>query len=436
MINHNSYPKVNQQLRRNKQMKYYIRIVEEEIKQKLQASGALLIKGPKSCGKTETAKRFAESMLQVDRDEQVPIVMSINPKILLEGNTPRLIDEWQEQPKLWNYVRHEVDDRKKKAQFILTGSANPEEEIKLHSGAGRFIVVEMQTMSWQEMGYSSGIVSLNALLQGKAIVYSNNNLSVELIIERMIKGGWPSLLNASLNEAILLNRSYVDLLADADMSRVSNVKRDPQKVRSLLRSLARNIATLVDNTTLERDIKSFENTDLSRPTIIDYLNALSQLMIFEEQPAFNTHIRSSASLRKSPKRHFCDVSLAIAALKLDKGRMMNDLKYCGFLFKSLVYQNLKVYSKANDAEIFHYRDSTGLEVDAIIQQSSGAWAAFEVKLGIGMLDEAAKNLLKFNKLIDEKKHRKPASLNIITGTGMSFIRPDGINVISLASLGK
>lgn len=417
-------------------MKYYIRIVEEEIKQKLQASGALLIKGPKSCGKTETAKQFAESMLHVDQDEQVPVVMSIDPKILLQGKTPRLIDEWQEQPKLWNYVRHEVDDRKKKAQFILTGSANPEEEIKLHSGAGRFTIVEMQTMSWQEMGYSSGIVSLNSLLHGEAIAYSDNSLSIELIVERMIKGGWPALLNTSLNEAILLNRSYVDLLADVDMSRVSNVKRDPQKVRSLLRSIARNIATLVDNTTLEKDIKAFENTDLSRPTIIDYLNALSQLMIFEEQPAFNTHIRSTSSLRKSPKRHFCDVSLAIAALKLDKKGLMNDLKYCGFLFESLVYHELKMYGRASDAEIFHYRDSTGLEVDAIIQQNSGAWAAFEVKLGIGMLDEAANNLLKFNKLIDEKKYSKPTSLNIITGTGMSFTRPDGINVISLASLGK
>ena len=416
-------------------MKYYSRIVEEEIKQKLQASGALLIKGPKSCGKTETAKQFAESMLHVDQDEQVPVVMSINPKILLQGETPRLIDEWQEQPKLWNYVRHEVDDRKKKAQFILTGSANPEEEIKLHSGAGRFTIVEMQTMSWQEMGYSSGIISLNSLLHGEAIAYSDNGLSIELIVERMIKGGWPALLNTSLNEAILLNRSYVDLLAEVDMSRVSNVKRDPQKVRSLLRSIARNIATLVDNTSLEKDIKAFENTDLSRPTIIDYLNALSQLMIFEEQSAFNTHIRSTSSLRKSPKRHFCDVSLAIAALKLDKKRLMNDLKYCGFLFESLVYHELKMYARANDAEIFHYRDSTGLEVDAIIQQNSGVWAAFEVKLGIGMLDEAANNLLKFNKLIDEKKYSKPTSLNIITGTGMSFTRPDGINVISLASLG-
>lgn len=415
---------------------YYIRIVEDEIKQKLQASGALLIKGPKSCGKTETAKQFAESLLQVDQDEQVTIVMSVNPRILLEGKTPRLLDEWQEQPKLWNYVRHEVDDRKKKAQFILTGSANPEEEIKLHSGAGRFTVVEMQTMSWQEMGYSSGSVSLNALLNGGSVAYSDNHLSIEIIVERMIKGGWPALLNSSLNEAILLNRSYVDLLAEADMSRVSKVKRDPEKVRSLLRSIARNIATLVDNTTLEKDIKAVENTDVSRPTIIDYLDVLLQLMIFEEQPAFNTHIRSSASLRKSPKRHFCDVSLAIAALKLDKTSLMNDLKYCGFLFESLVYHDLKMYARANDSGIYHYRDSTGLEVDAIIQQSGGAWAAFEVKLGIGMIDAAATNLLKFRELIDGKKVRKPASLNIITGSGISYTRPDGINVISVASLGK
>jgi uncharacterized protein len=417
-------------------MKYYNRIVENEIKQKLKASGALLIKGPKSCGKTETAKQFSQSMLQVDRDEQVPIIMSIDPKILLQGNTPRLIDEWQEQPKLWNYVRHEVDDRKKKAQFILTGSANPEEEIKLHSGAGRFTIVQMQTMSWQEMGYSSNVVSLNELLHGTTLAFSDNGLSLDSIIERMIKGGWPALINTPLNEAILLNRAYVDLLAEVDMSRVSNVKRDPQKVRALLRSIARNIATLVDNSTLEKDIKAYENTDLSRPTIIDYLNALSQLMIFEEQLAFNTHIRSSGSLRKSPKRHFCDVSLAIAALKLDKEKLMNDLKYCGFLFESLVYHDLKMYAMANEAEIFHYRDSTGLEIDSIIQQSGGKWAAFEVKLGIGMIDEAAKNLLKFNEMIDDKIYGKPASLNIITGTGMSYTRPDGINVISLASLGK
>jgi len=396
----------------------------------------LLIKGPKSCGKTETAKQFAKSILQVDRDEQVPVVMSIDPNILLSGATPRLLDEWQEQPKLWNYVRHEVDDRKEKGQFILTGSANPDEDVKLHSGAGRFTVIEMQTMSWQEMGYSSGQVSIEQLLRGITLSFINTELPLELIIERMIKGGWPALMNVSIEDAILLNRGYIDLLADIDMSRVSNVKRDPQKVRTLLRSIARNVATLVDNTTLEKDIKSIEDTEISRPTIIEYLDALSKLMIFEEQPAFNTHIRSANSLRKSPKRHFCDVSLAVAALKLTKESLMNDLKFCCFLFESLVYHDLKMYARANDAEVSHYRDSTGLEIDAIVQQSGGAWAAFEVKLGVGMHDEAANNLLRLNSVIDTIKSSKLASLNIITGTGMSYTRPDGINVISVASLGK
>lgn len=418
-------------------MNYYSRIVEKEIERKLNASGALLIKGPKSCGKTETAKQFAKSILQVDRDEQVPVVMNIDPKILLAGARPRLIDEWQEQPKLWNYVRHEVDDRKEKGQFILTGSANPDENVKLHSGAGRFTVVEMQTMSWQEMGYSTGLVSMGHLLGGQTTIpFSNIELPLGLILERIIKGGWPALLNASPEDAVLLNRAYIDLLADIDMSRVSAVKRDPQKVRTLLRSIARNVATLVDNTTLEKDIKKVEDAELSRPTIIEYIDALSRLMIFEEQPAFNTHIRSANSLRKSAKRHFCDVSLAVAALKLNKEALLNDLKYCGFLFESLVYHDLKIYARANDAEISHYRDSTGLEIDAVVQQSGGAWAAFEIKLGSGMHDEAARNLLKLNSVIDITKFSKPSSLNIITGTGMSYTRPDGINVISVASLGK
>lgn len=286
------------------------------------------------------------------------------------------------------------------------------------------------------MGYSSGDVSLEQLLRGNALSYNNTELPLEWIIERMMKGGWPAQLNVLLEDAILLNRGYVDLLADIDMSRVSNVKRDPKKVRSLLRSIARNVATLVDNTTIEKDIKSVEDADISRPTIIDYLDALSGLMIFEEQPAFNTHIRSANSLRKSPKRHLCDVSLAIAALKLTKEALMNDLKFCGFLFESLVYHDLKMYARANDAEVSHYRDSTGLEIDAIVQQSGGAWAAFEVKLGVGMHDEAARNLVRLNSVIDTKKSSKPASLNIITGTGMSYTRPDGINVISVASLGK
>jgi predicted AAA+ superfamily ATPase len=417
-------------------MKYIRRLIEDELVEKLAASGALLIKGPKSSGKTATAKQYAKSVLEMDRDPQVPVMMGTNPKLLLTGNTPRLIDEWQEQPEIWNYVRHEVDDRKLKGQFILTGSANPADNAKLHSGAGRFTVMQMDTMSWQELGYSTGTLKLSELLTGKANPNFETAISLELIIERMCIGGWPTLIGETEKNALNMNRSYVDLLCEVDMNRVSGVKRDPQKVRSLLRSLARNVATLVDNQTLEKDVKTNERNELSRNTLSDYLDALSRLMILYEQPAFNPHIRSSASLRKSPKRHLCDTSLAVAALGLTKESLIKDIKYTGFLFESLAIHELNVYSKANDAQVFHYSDSYGYEVDAIVQKRNGDYAAFEIKLGVGFIEDAAENLKKFRANIDVSKMDLPKTLNIITGTGMSYLRPDGIQVISLASLGR
>ena len=417
-------------------MSYIKRIIEDDLLEKLSASGAVLIKGPKSCGKTETAKQFAKSIVEMDRDKQVPVIMATEPRLLLAGNTPRLIDEWQEHPEIWNYVRHEVDDRKAKGQFILTGSANPADDVKLHSGAGRFTVVQMDTMSWQELGYSTGIVRVSDLLQGYFPNFYDAGVSLDFIIDKMLIGGWPTLLNESTKNAIKMNSGYVDLLCEVDMSRVSGVKRDPLKVRSLLRSIARNTATLVDNKTLELDVKTSDRNELSRNTISEYLDALSRLMILYEQPAFNPHIRSSASLRKSPKRHLCDTSLAAAALGLDKESLVKDMKYAGFLFESLATHELNVYAKANDATVFHYNDSYGLEVDAIVQKRNGDYAAFEIKLGVGYIEEAAQNLKKFAKNIDASKMDLPKSLNIITGTGMSHRRPDGINLISLASLGK
>lgn len=417
-------------------MSYRKRIIEDDLVEKLAASGAVLIKGPKSCGKTATAKQYAQSFLEIDRDKQVPIIMATNPQLLLVGNTPRLIDEWQEQPEIWNYVRHEVDDRKAKGQFILTGSANPTDEVKLHSGAGRFTVVQMNTMTWQELGYSTGIVKMSDLLQGSFPTFYDAGVSLDFIIEKMLIGGWPTLLNENIKNALTLNSGYVDLLCEIDMSRVSGVKRDPLKVRSLLRSIARNTATLVDNKTLEQDVKTSERNDLSRNTIAEYLDAFSRLMILYEQPAFNPHIRSSASLRKTPKRHLCDTSLAVAALGLNKEALIKDMKYTGFLFESLATHELNVYAKANDAELFHYNDSYGLEVDAIVQKRNGDYAAFEIKLGVGYIEEAVESLKKFANNIDSAKMDVPKSLNIITGTGMSYHRSDGINVISLASLGK
>jgi predicted AAA+ superfamily ATPase len=417
-------------------MAYIKRLLEDDLLAKMAASGAVLIKGPKSSGKTETATRYAKSVLSMDRDPQVLVIMATNPQLLLEGETPRLIDEWQEQPEIWNYVRHEVDNRKLKGQFILTGSANPPENVKLHSGAGRFTVVQMDTMTWQELGYSSGKVKLSDLLRGALNDYFEPAISLEFIIERICIGGWPTLINEGLKNALNMNRGYIDLLCEVDMSQVSKIKRNPHKVRSLLRSLSRNVATLVDNKTLEKDVKINDNNELSRNTVSDYLDALSKLMILYEQPAFNPHIRSSASLRKSPKRHLCDPSLAVAALGLEKESLLKDMKYTGFLFESLAIHELNVYAKANDAIVYHYNDSYGYEVDAIVQRRNGDYAAFEIKLGVGFIDEAAENLKKFAANIDTEKMELPKSLNIITGTGMSHRRPDGINVISLASLGK
>jgi predicted AAA+ superfamily ATPase len=417
------------------QYSYKERLTDKELIRKLDSAGALLIRGMKACGKTESAKQFSKSILKMDQNAQVPLLMETAPERLLVGETPRLIDEWQEYPKIWNYVRHEVDNRKETAQFILTGSANPEESIKMHSGAGRFTILDMRTMSWQELGFSTGKISLKSLFEGAKIDIYDEPTDLEFIVERIIMGGFPALMGKSIRQANDLNRAYIDLLAEVDMSRVSNTKRDPVKVRNLLRSLSRNVATMVEIKTLESDIREKDNSEISRPTIYDYLDALDRLMITENQPAWNTHIRSSSSLRKAPKRHFTDIALAVAALGIDKKSLLNNLKFTGFLFESLVTHELRVYAQVNDAKVYHYHDSSGLEVDAIVQKYNGDWCAFEIKLGTGQIEEAAASLNKFVSILDKQKVSLPKSLNIITGTGISYTRNDGINVISLASLG-
>lgn len=416
-------------------MDYKNRISDEELQRKLSASGAVLIRGAKACGKTESAKQLANSVLHLYRDEQAQLLFDTAPKRLLLGDTPRLIDEWQVIPKLWDHVRHEVDDRKKNAQFILTGSAHPEESAKMHSGAGRFTIVDMRTMSWQELGLSTGLVKLSDLFEGKPIEIQDDRTELELIVDQIIKGGFPSLINSNVRQAMDVNRAYVELLAEVDMSRVSDTRRDPQKIRSLLKSLARNTSTLVDNAVIGKDIKAHESVGLSRPTLYDYLDTLHRLMILEDQPAWSTHIRSSYTLRNSAKRHFTDVSLAVAVLGANQQLLLNDLNFTGFLFESMVVHDLRVYAQANDAKVYHYRDSSGLEVDSIVQKYNGDWSAFEIKLGTGQIEEAAENLRRFARLVDTDKSGKPKSLNIITGTGISYTRKDGVNVIALASLG-
>jgi predicted AAA+ superfamily ATPase len=417
-------------------MKEYIsRIVDLELSESIKASGAVLIRGPKACGKSETARQQSKSILQVDKDPEVHVLMAFDPGALLIGETPRLIDEWQLQPELWNFVRHEVDDRRAKGQFILTGSANPEFNAKMHSGAGRFIVLQMRTLSWQELGYSDGYVSIEDIFAGKKIQTKEYRLDIHEIIRRLVIGGWPELIGSNESNARRITASYVKLLAEVDIGRASGKTRDPNRVRSLLQSLARNVSTVTEISTFIEDMKKFDNDDISRPTINDYFDALNTMMITEDQPAWNTHIRSSAKLRKSPKRHFADPSLAVAALGLDSKALFKELDYTGFVFESQVIHDLRVYADRIGAEVLYYRDSQGLEIDAIVQKPNGEAAAFEIKLGQGHIDEGVASLTRATKNIIETKSRRIVSRNVIVGSGYAYTRPDKINVIPIGALG-
>jgi len=401
--------------------------------ERLNSSGAVLIEGTKGCGKTEMAKQVASSVAHFDADKQVEIKMGIDPNLVLEGGTPRLLDEWQTYPEIWNYVRREVDERKSKGQFILTGSATPDDDTKRHSGAGRFSIIKMRPMSLCEKGWSTGEVSLTELLKGETPMSDEVKFDLGEFAEKITLGGWPGLIGEGATEGLRFVSDYISMIAETDLSRVSEKRRDPHKVRRLLQSIARNISTEASVAVLAKDI-SGSNGDLDSDTVVDYLNALEKLIAVDNLPAWNTHIRSSDMLRKAPKRHFADPSMAVGALGLSIDKMIADLNYFGLLFESLVIRDLKVYAEALNANVYHYRDSRDLEVDAIFEYADGTWGAFEVKLGIGAVDEAAKSLLKLVNKIDMTKTKKPAALTVITGNGFAHRRPDGVNVVPISTL--
>ena len=414
-------------------MEYYKRFTDELLAERLQSSGAVLIEGVKGCGKTETAKRQSASIVRLDADEQVRVKMEIDPSLVLAGEVPRLLDEWQEYPNIWNYVRHEVDDRKQKGQFILTGSATPDDNARKHSGAGRFSIIRMRPMSMYEQGWSTGEVSLAALMRGEAPTSEAVSFDLAEFAEKLTLGGWPGLIGKGGAEGFRFVSDYMSLIAEVDLSRVSGKRRDPYKVIRLLQSLARNISTEATLTTLSKDTGG-SNGDLDDETVAEYLSALERLMALDNLPAWNTHIRSSDMLRKSPKRHFADPSMAIGALGLSIDKLLLDLNYFGLLFESLSIKDIKIYADTNGGKAFHYRDTRGLEIDAIVEYADGTWGAFEIKLGIGAVDEAAKNLLKFAAKIDTDKTKAPAALTVITGNGFAHKRRDGVNVVPILTL--
>jgi predicted AAA+ superfamily ATPase len=417
-------------------MNYIKRINDTDVKKRLKRAGAVLIEGAKACGKTELARQIATSEINIDTDKSVPSAMQFDPNILLAGEKPRLLDEWHVQPRLWNYIRHAVDDGRSVGAFILTGSANPVEDLNLHSGTGRFSTLQMRTMSWQETGWSDATVSMQDLLGGKKVVTRPIvNISIQDIALRICRGGWPLPLahKFSDEDAILYTRDYVNTLADVDISRVNGAPRhNAVMIRRCLRSIARNIATEVSIATIQKDMEYDGGETVDRDTISAYLNTLNRLFILEDLPAWSANIRSSVPLRKSPKRHFVDPSIATGVLALDVEALVADLHYLGFLFESEVIRDLRIYAEANDAKVLFYRDGSGKEIDAIIEKSNGEFAAFEVKLGFEAEVEAAENLLEFADLLVGKK---PVSLNVITGNGFAHTRDDGVNVIPLANLG-
>jgi len=412
---------------------YSKRFTDAALQKRLKESGAILIQGPKSCGKTETAIQAAKSLVRLDTDMEIRALMELDPKLVLAGSVPRLIDEWQEFPQIWNYVRREVDNRKKSGQFILTGSATPEERARLHSGAGRFSVIKMRPMSLFERGWSSGEVSLAKIMKGALPGSRQTDFSLESLAEKIIIGGWPNLIGKSGKTALRFMQDYIAIIAEVDISRFGGKRRDPQKLIRLMQSLARNISTQATLSTLAMDTGG-SYAQINDETAAEYMTALERLMVVEDLPAWSTHIRSSDTLRKSPKRHFVDPSLAVGALGLSIEKLTKEISYLGLLFESLVIRDLRIYAEAHDGKVYHYRDSRNLEVDAIIEYPDRTWAAFEVKIGFSAQDKAAETLLAFAKKVNQEKMGPPAALTVITANGLACRRKDGVNVVPLSVL--
>lgn len=416
-------------------MTYLPRILDRELASALTSSGAVLIEGPKACGKTETAVQVAASAVRLDVDDDARELAAIDPSILLRGETPRLLDEWQVEPAIWNHVRRAVDDRSPaRGQFILTGSATPNDDVHRHSGAGRFATLRMRPMSLFESGHSSGVMSLADLLEGGEASSTRTALTIDDVLERIVVGGWPDRQRQPVEIASLEAQNYLAQIAEVDISQVEGTRRDPSHVLRLISSIARNVATEAPMTKIAADVDGAEGP-IHRTTATDLKRALERLRLVEEQPAWAPHLRSRIPARTSPKHHLVDPSLAAAALNAGPERLLKDMNWTGFLFESLVVRDLRVYAQPLRGRVFHFRDAKGLEADAVVQLQDGRWAAFEVKMGASRIDEGAASLLRFAERVDSSKSGMATALGVITATGFGYRRPDGVHVIPIGALG-
>lgn len=425
---------------------YVPRIVDEEISELMGIFGAVVIEGPKWCGKTTTAKNHAlseTSMADPSNDFQARRVAELDPTLALEGPRPRLIDEWQDVPKLWDAVRYECDRATARGQFILTGSSSPkkrktaDKEQPKHSGAGRMVRIPMGTMTQQEMRLSTGAVSIRGLFKGES-GKGISGLSLKDVASRVVKGGWPDAIDLTPEQASRIAKGYLQAVIEEDIHEVDGIERDKEKVRKLIGSLARNESTLASNKTLIKDAKdpgAAEDT-LTAPTLNEYLDALRRLYFVQDIPPWAPSIRSSTRIRSAAKRHLADSSLAAAALGASVETLVRDPETLGFLFESLVAHDLIAYAGAMGAQVRHYHDDSDLEADLVLEAADGFWIPVEVKLGASQVDAAAKSLLAVKEKMERGGYRSPSALLVVVGVGgVAAKRDDGVQVATLDTLG-
>ncbi|WP_400209497.1 ATP-binding protein [Candidatus Methanarcanum hacksteinii] len=418
---------------------YRPRIVDSALKRKLRGKGAVLIEGPKWCGKTTTAEQVSKSTLSVDDPSTVntnKILSEIDPERLLTGDHPRLLDEWQVAPKLWDAVRHHVDRHKGHGQFILTGSSVPADISEtIHSGTGRFGWLVMRPMSLYESGDSTGDVSLASLFESQPIS-GCSNLDLDRLTFLICRGGWPESVDMDDDVALDQAFDYIDAVIRNDMSRVDNIRRDPQKVRMLLRSYARNQGTQISQASISADISSNDTEGVSEETVSEYLQALRKLYVIEDMKAWNPNLRSKTAIRTSDTRYFVDPSLAAASLRIGPQDLINNLNTTGFFFEALAVRDLRVYAESLDGDVYHYKDNLDNECDVVIHLRDGRYALLEVKLGgERLIDEGVRTLKDVLRRIDTDKMGKPAFMAIITGTERyAYRRDDGIIILPLGAL--
>ena len=415
---------------------YLPRIVDRKIERYLNIFGAISIEGPKWCGKTWTALAHANTVRYImnpPSNINYKETAKIEPVLLLDGEEPVLVDEWQEIPVIWDTVRFEVDQSPKRGRFLLTGSTKPLIDEVAHSGAGRIARLRMRPMTLFESGHSSGKISMSDILKAEPIKSSLTEIGLRDLIEIACRGGWPANQDTYKEDIYEIPRQYIETIARVDITQVDDVRRDPERVKKILRAFARNNSTNVSNVTIRKDLMT-ENEELSQNTVSSYVSALSRLYVVDEIPGWDPEIRSRARIRTSPKRLFTDPSLAIAALGIGLEHLLFDLNTFGFMFENLCIRDLTCYADAVDGSVYHYRDSNGLEADAIIEMKDGAWSAFEIKLGEERVEEGAASLLKLKMKIEVDGGKPPTSLCVITGGGMAYKRADGVYIVPINAL--